>query len=310
MFNIKKIYRPLSIVFMLFFTISLISSCGNKVNNFDQVDPNNAQNESNQTVSATQESNIATIPEVDENKINPLDEEEPGMPIDNNENNSYNSELSNDEFPINLDNSQNSDYDLENVSTAPSMDDYNGEIKYAGATPIAIMPVDMPTPTPRQALEFNYTQYNATNLNLKFEAPSGWEIDESIHDSYVLREPDANIKDDFSAVITVSAIPLSKDYTKSDLNREIKQQLDQLGSRNYSRWSPSNTAKRSLLNNDGIYANFKGTLVTGQRIRGRLHMTVIDRVLYSVQIIHPAQYNEDFIGVFSNIRRTLNFINK
>ena len=39
----------------------------------------------------------------------------------------------------------------------------NGERVYAGATPIPIDPIDMPTPTPRPELTFTYGEYNVCN---------------------------------------------------------------------------------------------------------------------------------------------------
>lgn len=182
-------------------------------------------------------------------------------------------------------------------------------IKYAGATPIPILPIDVPTPTPQQALQFTYQEYSAEKLNLKFQAPAAWEVDDSQQDAYVLKEPLTNQKDGFSAEVVIRAIPLSKEYSSSDLSRELKTQLEQMGLLNYTSWSPSLSAKRDLLGKSGLYANYRGTLANGVRIRSRLHMVAIGTTLYSLQITGPSKYNTDFIGVHTHIRRSLSFIN-
>ncbi|NMD37977.1 MAG: hypothetical protein GYA87_04765, partial [Christensenellaceae bacterium] len=181
---------------------------------------------------------------------------------------------------------------------------------YVGSTPIAILPVDLPTPTPRQALEFTYQVYEVPKLNLKFEAPSGWEPDESIQDTYILNEPAANQKDGYSASITIRAIAVAKDYVESDLRREINQQLEQLGATNYSEWRPSLLDTRELLGKNGVYANYSGTLVTGIRVRGRIHVTCINKVLYTVHFSQPANFNNDYIAAYTQLRKTIDFINK
>lgn len=303
MLNKNKNYKYLTLLIILITSVVLISSCSKKEENFDQVNPTTPSiSDMPNNESAPMESD-SQIPEINTDEFNPLDEEDPGIPINF-------GDSMNNEPEITPNDNIDFENEISDMYKASSMDDYTGEIKYAGSTPIAILPIDMPTPTPRKALEFNYSEYSANDLNLKFQAPSGWQVDESIHEAFILREPEANKKDDFCAEITISAIPLSKEYTASDLNREIKQQLEQLGARNYTRWSPSKTAKRTLLNSPGVYANFRGTLVTGQVVRGRIHMSVKNNVLYSILIVHPADYNDDFIGVFSKIRSTIDLINK
>ena len=54
---------------------------------------------------------------------------------------------------------------------------------YAGATPIPLDPIDMPTPTPKPTLTFSYGLVTSDALHLSFEAPVGWGIDTSVSDT-------------------------------------------------------------------------------------------------------------------------------
>ena len=66
---------------------------------------------------------------------------------------------------------------------------------YAGSTPIPLDPIDMPTPTPRPSLSFTYGDYSAASVGVSFKAPAGWLVDESQAQTFILREPDSQIKD-------------------------------------------------------------------------------------------------------------------
>jgi hypothetical protein len=83
--------------------------------------------------------------------------------------------------------------------------------------------------------------------------------------------------------------------------------LETIGSTNYdkSTWKPSLTDTRTLLDHDGVYANYEGTLADGTRVRGRVHVTCIDKVLYSVHLSHAAGYNTDYLDNHGKLRETI-----
>lgn len=180
---------------------------------------------------------------------------------------------------------------------------------YAGSSPIPLNPIDMPTPTPRADLVFTYDTYVAAGLGLTFESVAGYEVDESDVTTYILREPENLWKDNKGVVITLSQTTVTSSYTKSDINKDLKTRLNDMGQMNYRRWEPSNTAERALMRAPGYYANYRGELMDGTIIRGRIHMALLpgNKVLM-LQIEHPAEYNDDYIKVHSHIRSTLKAI--
>ena len=66
-----------------------------------------------------------------------------------------------------------------NTYVAGALYDEYGNTLYAGATPIPLDPIDMPTATPRPSLTFSYGVANVDHLNISFEAPVGWVVDTS-----------------------------------------------------------------------------------------------------------------------------------
>ncbi|MGI6214658.1 MAG: hypothetical protein ACOYIT_02045 [Christensenellales bacterium] len=177
--------------------------------------------------------------------------------------------------------------------------------QYAGSTPIPIDPLDMPTPTPRQALTFTYAKYNADKLGLSFESVAGYEIDDTQSDTYILTEPASMVKDNFPAQITLSLTPVSNSYNINNLKSDLKAKMQDLGKVNYKKWEPTNISKRSLLGKEGYYGNYRGEMFDDTIVRGRIHMAIVNNKLLTLDVACPGWYNTDYMGVYSRIRSTL-----
>ena len=175
---------------------------------------------------------------------------------------------------------------------------------YAGSTPIPLDPVDMPSPTPRPQLTFTYMPYTVS-IGLTFEAPVGWVADESQNELFILSEPPEQMKLNQLCVLTIAASPVTSNYSESNLKTEVRQRLDAIGAASFLEWKPSLTATRHLLGSVGVYANYTGTTAEGVEVGGRIHYACVDKVLYSVEIVFPLEYKEDFLNVFSKVRETI-----
>jgi len=175
---------------------------------------------------------------------------------------------------------------------------------YAGSTPIPLDPVDAPTATPKPALTFSYVDYSAAKLGLSFKGPAGWVPDDSVDNVFTLSEPTEQMKDGQACILNVYAVPVSSNYSESDLVTEIKQRLTTISESGYSEWKPSYTATRFLLGSKGVYANFTGTLLNGTQVGGRIHAVCVNKVLYCLQITYPLGYKDDYLTVFSQLRES------
>ncbi|MBQ9210569.1 MAG: hypothetical protein IJ153_02620 [Clostridia bacterium] len=178
--------------------------------------------------------------------------------------------------------------------------------EYAGATPVIIDPIDKPTPTPLPTLSFSYVTYEASSLHLTFEGPSGWLVDDTIADTYTLTNPDPSM--DYAAYLTVRAVPVNKDYSKSELTREVKGMLDTLsGSGVFTNFSPSNTAERSFLGTTGVYANYTAVeKATGAEVAGRLIVVCVDKTLYTLHVSYPRGYRDFYVSnVYDKFRHSV-----
>lgn len=176
---------------------------------------------------------------------------------------------------------------------------------YAGATPIPLKPVDLPTPTPHPELTFDYATYTAGSLGLSFDCPSGWLVDESQTDVFVLTEPETQMHDGQQCIITISAEPVTANYSEKDLKKQVTQRLKEIGSVNFTVWNPSLTASRTLMDSKGVYANYTGTLANGIEVAGRILYASANNKLYGVEMVYPRDYRDDYLNIFAKIRDTI-----
>ena len=178
----------------------------------------------------------------------------------------------------------------------------------AGATPIPLDPVDMPTATPRQALAFTYSRYTANKLGISFESVAGYEVDESQSDVYTLREPENLVKDNYPVQITFQQSSVASNYSIDNLKNDLRAKLQELGAVNYTKWQPTDISRRSLLGKDGYYANYRGEMFDGTIVRGRIHMAIVGGKLLTFNISCPGWYNTDYMAVYTQIRNTLKLL--
>ena len=190
------------------------------------------------------------------------------------------------------------------VTAAPTM-----QSEYAGATPVLIDPVDKPTPTPLPTLTFSYASYEAPALHLAFEAPAGWIPDDSQPDTYVLTNPDPSM--DYAAFLSIRTVPVSKNYSKSELIKEVKGTLDTLGSDGFTKFERSNTAARKFMNSDAIYANYSGTTTDGVKVAGRIIIACSNKTLYILHVSYPQGYTKTYVdNVYDKFRHTVKLTNQ
>lgn len=197
----------------------------------------------------------------------------------------------------------------EGMITADTQVNAQGVPLYAGATPIPLDPIDMPTPTPRQALTFTFASYTATKLGLTFESVAGYTVDDSQSDTYILSEPPEQQKDNFSAQFVLQTSNVTGNYSANNVKQDVRTYVTDLGKVNYKDWRLYDTAERTLMGKTGYYVNYRGVMHDGTVVRGRVHMALLDNNrLLMLHFSCPANFNSDYTKVYSHIRDTIKAI--
>ena len=183
-----------------------------------------------------------------------------------------------------------------------------GNKVYAGATPIPIDPIDLPTPTPRPELTFTYGDYVASKLGITFKSAVGYEINENITGKYILTEPAAAVKDNYPCVITLEVSGITKNYSVADVKTSLSRYLAAEGGQ-YETWETMQAASKTLLGGKGYYNNYRGVLSDGTIVRGRVHMAIIsDSQLLTLHITCPGWFNSSYMKIYDQIHSSIKFI--
>ncbi len=179
-------------------------------------------------------------------------------------------------------------------------DEYGRQI-YAGATPIPLDPIDLPTPTPRPSLAFTYTQTSASGLT--FEFPEGWMVDTPDSRTIILTDPVTY--DNYNASMTVRFESVPSSYTLNDVKTRVSDMLKEIGQYNYTEWTATSLAERTLLKKNGYYANYRGVYYDGTIVPGRVMVALLDNgQIITLHMSCPGWYNESYMNVVAHFRDT------
>lgn len=192
----------------------------------------------------------------------------------------------------------------EDFNDSAVYDDYGRNV-YAGATPIPLDPIDMPTATPKPTLTFEYGTVSADKLRLIFDAPQGWGIDDSVADAVTLINPTE--LDGYNAQITIRVYSVASTFKTNDLKAELRNTLKELGQYNFTKWKTTELASRTLLKKDGFYADYEGTYTNDVSIYGRVMMALLDNnQVIMLHISCPDGYfNSSYKAVINHVRDSL-----
>ena len=190
------------------------------------------------------------------------------------------------------------------VYSAPAANT-NSDKVYAGATPIPIDPIDLPTPTPRPELTFTYGDYVASKLGITFKSAVGYDINENISGKYILTEPAAAVKDNYPCTITFEISGVTKNYSTGDIKTSLSRFLATEGAQ-YETWETMQAASKTLMNGKGYYNNYRGVLSDGTIVRGRVHMALIgDNQLLTLHISCPGWFNSSYMKIYDQIHSSI-----
>ena len=173
--------------------------------------------------------------------------------------------------------------------------------RYAGSTPIPLDPVDMPTPTPRPDVTFEYDTYQAA-IGYSFEAPAGWEITQDDSTAFILTDPET--RDGVNGQIIITVQKVDSGYKVNQLKTELNNQLDDL-KRNYVEFRPATMAARSLLKYDGFYNTYRGVTYDGIIVRGLVHVCLAERRIITLSFKASGWYNTSYTRVYNRVKNTI-----
>ena len=182
------------------------------------------------------------------------------------------------------------------------------EMPEGGATPLLIHPIDEPT---RPPLVFNYVEYTSQQLGISFNIPASWVASqiEGNSNALVFTEPDSEAHDGFASSVTLVVNTYSSAQNEDDAKAELDSVIAQI-KESYPQMTVSDKASNRMLGENGVYVTYRIKMPMGEgeqelMTRGRILIVPVNKKLYQVRYICPAEYNSDYEKVFKEIRSTI-----
>ena len=185
----------------------------------------------------------------------------------------------------------------------------------AAATPVAIDPIDKPTPTPMPEPEFVYETYKNEEMGISFSIPYTWLLNPNTNQSTTIQfvEPKSEMmeKDGYQTRITIEKFSAGLEQTASDARTRLETVLGEMA-QNFTAFVPGDIDSRSIRDAKGYYCYYKAEYDDGVKhydMRGRIIIVAEGNALYQVRITTPRTWYSYYENVFRRVCSSFRFSN-
>lgn len=182
------------------------------------------------------------------------------------------------------------------------------------ATPVAVDPIDKPTPTPMPTPNFWYDRYDAQEMGVSFSVPLTWLLNPKYNAATTLQfvEPQTEMMDvgGYQTRITIEKVDMGLEQTGDDAQAQLKQALTELGS-TFTSFTANDPAKTTFAGCPGYYCYYRGDYNDGTKsyaMNGRIVVFAKDRALYQVRLTAPRSWYTYYQYAYRKIRDSFKFL--
>lgn len=186
-------------------------------------------------------------------------------------------------------------------------------VENPAATPVAVDPIDKPTPTPLPEPSYWYETYSNPGMGISFSIPGTWLINPSTNQDTTIQfvEPKSEMmeKDGYQTRLTVEKVNMGLTQTASDAKDRLESTLTQLES-TFTSFTPGQPASTTIGSAKGYYCYYKAEYNDGVKtyhMRGRIAIVAHEKALYQVRITTPQSWYSYYENVFRKVRNSFEF---
>ena len=184
------------------------------------------------------------------------------------------------------------------------------------ATPIAVDPIDKPTPEPLPTPDYWYKTYSSEDLGISFKIPDTWLLNPRTNQSTTIQfvEPPSEMMDEngYQSRLTIEKVDMGLTQTADDALARLQQTLTELET-NFTTFTPNNTERTSFgkAGSKGYHCYYRAEYNDGTKtytMRGRIIVFAHEKSLYQVRLTTPSNWYSYYEWVYRNVRNTLAFL--
>lgn len=182
------------------------------------------------------------------------------------------------------------------------------------ATPVAVDPIDKPTPTPAPTPNYIYEKYTNEDMGVSFYVPYTWHLNPNTNHQQIVQfvEPKSEMMEQggYQTRLTVEKVNMGLEQTSSDARIALESTLEELG-QTFTTFTAGNIASASIGDAKGYYCYYKAEYSDGTNnyvMNGRIIVVAEGKSLYQIRITTPRSWYSYYEYVFRKVRSTFKFL--
>ena len=182
------------------------------------------------------------------------------------------------------------------------------------STPVAVDPIDKPTPTPAPSPNFVYQTYENTDMGVSFSIPYSWNLNPgtAMDTNVQFVEPREEIMDvnGYQSRLTVEKVNMGLSQNAADARTRLESVLEVL-SESFSSFSHGSISSATVGNAKGSYCYYKAEYSDGVKtyqMNGRICIVAHGNSLYQIRLTAPRDWYAYYEHVFRRVRSTFKFL--
>ncbi len=182
------------------------------------------------------------------------------------------------------------------------------------ATPVAVDPIDKPTPTPAPTPNYIYETYVSDAMGISFSIPYTWLLNPNTNPDTTIQfvEPQSEMKDvgGYQTRLTIEKINMGLQQTASDARERLEYVLGEL-EQSFTSFTANSIASQSIGEANGYYCYYKAEYNDGTKnylMNGRIIIVAHEKALYQIRLTTPRSWYSYYEYVYRKVRSTLEFL--
>ena len=181
------------------------------------------------------------------------------------------------------------------------------------ATPVAVDPIDKPTPLPAPTPNYMYETYTSDSMGISFSIPYSWLLNPSTNQDTTLQfvEPKSEMMepDGYQTRLTIERFSAGLNQTAADARTRLESVLTELEGM-FTTFKANDIATASIGGASGYYCYYRATYNDGTKeysMRGRVAVVAHDKELIQIRLTTPSNWFSYYNHVYRQLRATFKF---
>ena len=181
------------------------------------------------------------------------------------------------------------------------------------ATPVAVDPIDKPTPTPAPTPKFVYETYENPTMGVSFSIPYTWHLNPNTNQATTVQfvEPKSEMMepDGYQTRITVEKYNMGLTQTAAEARDRLESIIEELAS-SFTTFSAGSIDSGDFGDARGYYCYYKAEYTDGAKtyaMNGRVIVVAHGKALYQIRLTTPRDWYSYYNHLWRKVRSTIKY---